>query len=317
VSVEAGLAKDSSAAADARLVQDGARDSQKPTDVADAPAAPGVFVAVGYGARRLRSTDGMTWTNDVSSEANGGDDPYLLRGVAYGGHQFVAVGWRVMTSPDGITWVDHGVMGQWLGALAWGNDMWVAVGGYGLRATSTDGVTYVDATDTGTAAYRSIAFGALGGGTWMAMGDGGRLSTTTNGTTYTELSALALSGATWGDGVFIGVVGANLESSSDGGVSWTVASTAPASLDSVTYADGQFVAVGSGNALTSPDGVHWSTHSEPQLGGSITYGNGVYATCGGSCSNCCWYSPDGATWSPASVPSGDANALQSVTFGGG
>jgi hypothetical protein len=222
-----------------------------------------------------------------------------------------------MTSPDGIAWTDHGVMSQWLGALAWGKSMWVAVGGYGLRATSTDGVTYVDATDTGTAAYREIAFGDLAGGTWMAMGDGGRLSTTTDGTTYAELPAITLSGATWGNGVFVGVVGANLESTSDGGSTWTVVGTAPGSLDSVTYANGQFVAVGSGNAMTSPDGTSWTPHTEPKLGGSVTYGNGVYATCGGgSCSTCCWYSEDGAIWSTASVPSGDANALQSVAFGG-
>jgi hypothetical protein len=282
------------------------------TKDADVESTVGVFVAVGYGARRIRSTDGMTWTNDVSSETNGGDDTYLLRAVAYGGKQFVAVGWRVMTSPDGITWVDHGAMSQWFGGLAWGKSMWVAVGGYGRRSTSTDGVTYVDATDTGTGAYRSLAFGDYAGGTWMAMGDGGRLSTTTDGTTYSELSSIALAGATWGEGFFTGVVGDAIEASSDGGSSWTMSTTAPGSLDSVIYAGGQYVAIGSGNALTSSDGNHWTTHAATGLGGSVAYGNGVYAACSGSS---CWYSADGVTWAPATVPSSDANALQSVAFG--
>jgi hypothetical protein len=183
-------------------------------------------------------------------------------------------------------------------------------------------VTFVDAMDSGTAAYRAIAFGDFAGGTWMAMGDGGRLSTTTDGTTYSELTALALVGAAWGPGtsgsadggagVFMGIVGANLEVTSNGGSSWTVAEMGPGSLDSVIYAGGQYVAIGSGNALTSPDGTHWTAHAEAQLGGSIAYGNGLYVACGGTS---CWYSTDGATWTPASVPSGDSNALQSVAFG--
>jgi hypothetical protein len=298
---------------------DGPSDSAKTTDSAkpDAPAmVPGVFVAVGYGGRRIRSADGMTWTHDVFIEASGGDDDDLLRAVSYGGKQFVALGWRVMTSPDGITWDDHGPMSQWFGGLAWGRGIWVAVGGYGRRSTSPDGITWTDATDSETGAYRSLAFGDFAGGTWLAMGDGGRISTTTDGLNYTELTALALVGATWGPSGFVGIVGANLESSADGGVSWTVVGTAPGTLESVIYANGQYVAVGSGNSLTSPDGTTWTPHPEAQLGGSIAYGDGLYATCGGnSCSTCCWYSKDGAAWTTATVPSGDSNALQSVAFG--
>jgi hypothetical protein len=221
-----------------------------------------------------------------------------------------------MTSPDGIKWTDHGVMSQWLGGLAWAKGEWVAVGGYGRRSTSSDGVTFTDAPDTGTAAYRFLAYGGYAGGTWMAMGDGGRLSTTTDGTHYTEQNPLALGGATYGPTGFLGIVSANLEVSGDGGGSWTVAGTAPGPLESVTYAGGQYVAVGSGNASTSPDGTHWTSHAVSRIGGSIAYGNGVYAACGGNdCSTCCWVSADGASWTAATVPSGDVNALEAVAFG--
>ena len=66
-------------------------------DSGPSPAdGPGVFVAVGAGGRRIRSLDdGATWVDDMSLVANGGDDTTLLRTVAWGNHQFVAIGYRV------------------------------------------------------------------------------------------------------------------------------------------------------------------------------------------------------------------------------
>jgi hypothetical protein len=74
-----------------------------------------LFVAVGAdfsagigpnsisGCTILTSPDGITWTSRTSGTPNG------LTGIAYGNHQFVAVGpgepeATILTSPDGINW---------------------------------------------------------------------------------------------------------------------------------------------------------------------------------------------------------------------
>ena len=43
-----------------------------------------MFVAVGYGLRRLTSADGIHWEADVEDPDNGKDKNFLLRGVTYG-----------------------------------------------------------------------------------------------------------------------------------------------------------------------------------------------------------------------------------------
>jgi hypothetical protein len=84
----------------------------------------GTFVAVGYGGRRVRSTDdGVTWTDDVSIDPSGGDDLSLLRTIAWGNGLFVAAGWRIMTSPDGVTWKDtppDSFKQNWIGQMGYG-----------------------------------------------------------------------------------------------------------------------------------------------------------------------------------------------------
>lgn len=71
-----------------------------------------MIVAVGYGGLRVVSRDGgKTWTNRQVLAPQGGDDENLLRVVRWVDGQFVAVGWKVMTSPDGITWTERSKRG--------------------------------------------------------------------------------------------------------------------------------------------------------------------------------------------------------------
>src|SRR4051794_22942750 len=69
-------------------------------------SAKGLFVAVGYGGRRVTTRDGVHWENDVELAPNGGDDDNCLFSVAFGHGRFVAVGGgagvgRIMTTVDG------------------------------------------------------------------------------------------------------------------------------------------------------------------------------------------------------------------------
>jgi hypothetical protein len=73
------------------------------------------------------------------------------------------VGWRIFSSTDGATWTEHdNPTGQWYGAVAHGNDRFLAVGGGGYCARSDDGQTWepcTDATDDGGFTHvRSVLF---------------------------------------------------------------------------------------------------------------------------------------------------------------
>lgn len=98
---------------------------------------------------RVRSLDdGNTWQDYVQLRDAGGDDEDLLRGCTWGGGRFVAAGWRIFSSTDGVTWEEHdNPTGQWLGAVAHGNGMFLGVGGGGFCARSPDGVAWESCTD--------------------------------------------------------------------------------------------------------------------------------------------------------------------------
>ena len=108
-----------------------------------------VLLAVGYGGIRVRSLDdGQSWQDYTQLVDSGGDGMELLRGAAYGDGRFVAAGWRIFSSPDAVEWEEHdNPTGQWLGAVAYGNGMFLGVGGGGLCARSDDGVTWETCTD--------------------------------------------------------------------------------------------------------------------------------------------------------------------------
>jgi hypothetical protein len=134
------------------------------TEDTGTPTGDPVIFAVGYGGIRVRSLDdGVTWTDHVQLADDGQDDMNLLRGAAWGNDRFVAVGFRIFSSPDAVEWTEHdNPTGQWYGAVQFGNDMFLAVGGGGYCARSTDAEaweTCTDATDdAGFTHVRSVLF---------------------------------------------------------------------------------------------------------------------------------------------------------------
>jgi hypothetical protein len=150
-----------------------------------------VIVVVGYQGLRIMSRDlGQTWEHQQTLPDPGGslDNPTLLRAAAYGNGLFVAAGHHIFTSSDGIAWTERDNYGEpgttrteWLGGVAWGNDRFVAAGGYGESWYSLDGITWQAGGDRpggNHAASRSLAFGngefrtASDGGDWWRSEDG-------------------------------------------------------------------------------------------------------------------------------------------------
>lgn len=70
-----------------------------------------VWWQLGYGGLRVVSRDaGNSWSDTQSLASNGADDEDLLRAVAYGSGLWLAMGWKFLTSQDGVTWEVHGMI---------------------------------------------------------------------------------------------------------------------------------------------------------------------------------------------------------------
>lgn len=115
-----------------------------------ATAKSGTLIVVGQAGTVLTSPDGITWTSIVSGIPEGlrGVAASASLAVAVGGQ---TTG-RIFTSPDAVTWTEV-LLGTPAGALrgiAYDGTRFAAVGAGGSILTSTDGATWVART-SGTA----------------------------------------------------------------------------------------------------------------------------------------------------------------------
>lgn len=239
------------------------------------PGEP-LIVTAGYGGRRMRSLDlGLSWIDHVEDDPDGGDDQNLLRDVTFADGLFVAVGWRIHTTSDGVTWDERTVSGQqWCGGVAYGNGRFLCVGGCGNSYRSSDGITWEaagNATSGGCMHMRSLAFG---NGVFVSAGDNGLVNRTTDGEDWEAVAT-------------------------DEGI------------DRVIFRDGQFIghAGGGGSHKTSDDGVTWTDQAgDAQM---EAMGHGVYLR--GQWKGSIERSTDGTSWT--NVLDDDGNHLTSFAFG--
>jgi hypothetical protein len=229
------------------------------------------------------SPTGSTWTSQGSAGSIGSS----LRGLAWGGSRWVAVGAgtdsiSTTTDPDGASanWTGLGATMFPTGeGVAWNGSLWVAVGSGGAShsiATSPNGTTW---TGRGKTALTTAGYGvAWNGSLWVAVGQGtNTFATSTDGVTWTGRGgttilssgrAVAWNGRLWvavGSGTF------SIATSTDG-LSWTGVSGSSAlvgTLNCVAWNGSQWFAGGNGggtnNYVTSSDGVTWTGASTTVL----------------------------------------------------
>lgn len=246
------------------------------------------FVAVGYGGRRIRSSDGIQWDSDVVVDPQGGDDNNLFRGVAYVDGQFIAVGGssegQIATSPNGADWTFRTPGTSWLADVAPIGATLVSAGGNGLRQRSLDGgATWIDFAPYYAGHYRSITSGkgiAVAAGHTYGNAMDGLTTTSTDGKTWSAevVGGTPYHSVAFGDvagGVFV-AAGDNRCSTSPDGATWKDCSGVTAGgLDKVVFVNGMFV-IGDGSGyFTSTDGSTF-THLDAEHHGVVAFGVGLY-----------------------------------------
>ncbi len=210
----------------------------------------GMFIIGAWGSpvantqKVLTSTDGgATWTRrDVRLGHVWGLD--FLNGTWFATGDSGNNTSSLSTSPDGITWTSRATgSADDLYGVAFGNNLYVAVGNGSQVVTSPDGVTWTRRTvaDSG-ASIHDIVFAA---GRFVACAYGGILYTSTDGLAWTKIDT---------------GTGSN------------------ARFESIAYGNGRFVAVGNNTSVSSADGLAWIVDSTNlRLTTDIVYGAGVFA----------------------------------------
>jgi hypothetical protein len=276
------------------------------------PSGPALAVVVGYGTRRARSTDGVTWTNFVQVDPDGGDDDNLLRGVGFGNGRFIAVGGAAigisMTSVDGITWTNEvRTHNAWLGNVVWLGGAFIAAGGNGLRTRSLDnGATWSAGVGYQPIHYRDVAtngtIAVAAGHTYNTTPPLGIIATTTDGVTWTERrrAGVSLNRIVSGNGVFVAAGPGNSVVRSADGITWTDVAIGGSGDIELVFANGAFVASVGGTLFRSTDGQQWQPISGSRA--PIAYIAGRYINLG-------WparieVSTNLTTWTSAFAPQG-------------
>jgi hypothetical protein len=276
-------------------------------------------VAVGYGGLRLRSLDaGKTWGDEKFDVEEGGDDEWLIRCVAHGNGQFVAAGYHVHTSTDGANWKSSGKMDQWIGGVAFAEGKWVAAGGYGLRATSVDGMDYQRIQSGGnvTNAFRTLGYDETFG-RWIAVGDEGIIQSTADGEEWvagegSEITARLFNIAV-GNGITVAAARTELVVSNDGGLTWGSYQQIETGIFDLAYADDGFVATSRDAVLTSPDGVDWTRRSVEDMDGQVGCHGAICVTL--SARRAFRSEDSGVTWQPTATFDPDLQEILEITSG--
>ena len=170
--------------------------------------------------------------------------------------------WRLVRGGVGVTSA-LGKTGVTLKSIAWNGEMFVAVGGQGTFARSSDG----DHWESFSPTYEWLRLTKVvwGGGRFVALG-GATILTSDDGNRWEHSTTLNLNmgdwnGVAWGNDRFVVVGdGGDIAHSRDGRRWQRVRRATRASLGGVAWGGGGFVAVGSdGSVVYSEDGEHWET----------------------------------------------------------
>ncbi|MGI9472485.1 MAG: hypothetical protein ACR2NZ_13170 [Rubripirellula sp.] len=295
---------------------------------ADSKAESDVWVAVGYGGRRMTSTDGLNWKITAEWSQPGKDDSNNLMGLVYAMNIFVAVGGggggktaggHVLISEDGREWRETWKAPSRINPVVFGQQRFVVGGPKRQLYWSADGELWNQGavlTDKRCTHFRQ---GAFGNGRFVITGNhGGQseawIAVTSDGESIEHITfdIPNIRGLAFANKKFV-VVGKGTRSVSTDGQHWM--STGANPEDHLTWVihDGtQFLCGGGSSTHSSVDGVTWQTDTRKFRGSpKWTDGTRVIST---SWPGKMFFSSDGAaTWQQASEMT--ANGINRVARG--
>jgi len=282
----------------------------------------GVFVAVGYGGRRISSRDGLHWENDQCWSDVAADDDNVLFNVAYGLGRFVAVGGgakvgHIMVTKDGKDWKELPQCKGRVATIAFGRDRFVA-GHDGELLWSTDGETFHPGQKLGfkgsiharrsacgdtEAGYMTVIFGDVD--LWQEKKRVSWRASTTDGETWASqtLETPEARDVAYGSGHFVVVGPHGLVEQSHDGQNW-MRCEVPEDEDfqAVIWTGNRFIAKGK-KTWMSEDGLTWRSEAKalpchPAWGSEKVGGVGI--SWGGNL----FFSTDFLDWKKVVVPAG-------------
>jgi hypothetical protein len=292
----------------------------------------GLFVAVGYGGRRITSRDGVNWENDQRWSNGDIDNDDVLFDVAFGAGHFIAVGGgertgHILSTSDGHEWQPVQQVNGRVATIAYGDGHFVAAHDAELMS-SRNGTKFESGPRLawkGSIHPRRSAFGETeAGNCFVILGDIDLWAErkrvhwrglTVDGThwDHTALDTPAAMDIAFGAGHFVVVGPAGLIESSHDGQVWERHATDPAENFSRVIWTGTRFLVSGGSALwISPDALTW-TRQIPAPPCDIAWARQGFLGLGFSWGGNVFISRDFTTWKKVAVPPGPS--LNAVAFG--
>ncbi len=289
----------------------------KPTD------GTGVYVAVGYGGRRMSSRDGVTWENVQQWADKGDDDSNNLISVAFGHGKFVAVGGggfsketqagHILVSENGKDWREVAKYPFRVSPVLFTGNRFVAGGPSRQFLWSEDGVEWKEGPKVELPKeIPSWAFwfrkGAAGSGAYVFVGNAGKEQktwwclTTRDGTAVTSFATdlPPVKGLAFGSGKFILAAADAVLTSADGS-KWEKLPAAPQDeFRGVIWTGRAFLLTGKQQTYSSPDGQTWTPAGKPAPGTIVWADEKVMIATGWP--GKMFASTDGKTWKPTGQP---------------
>jgi hypothetical protein len=286
-------------------------------------AAEPLYVAVGYGGRRMTSSDGVIWENVQQWADKGGDDSNNLMSVAFGKGKFVCVGGggfsketqagHILVSTDGKEWREVAKYPFRVNPVLFLGDRFAAGGPSKQLLTSLDGEKWEEGEKvTLPPEIPGYAFwfrvGAAGNGVFAFMGNAGKdqktwwCLTSRDGKKIEQLSLTAPGkrGLAFGAGKFVAVDAKDIFYSTDAR-EWVPAPDLPEDeYRGIIWSGKGFILTGKAATYSSPDGLTWKPFGKAPPGNiQLADERGFIAS---GWPGKMFFSADGQTWKPAGQP---------------
>ena len=293
----------------------------------------GIWVAAGYGGRRMISEDGQTWSITGEWSQPGGDDSHNLMSAVYaegkfvvvgggGGGRFGTPGGHVLVSRDGREWKETWSPQSRVNPIVFGDGRFVVGGPQRKLYWSDDAENWQEGAVLEDRVATHFRHGAYGNGVFVFVGNHGGnggpswCAVSPDGQTVTNLRT-DMPGhgrLVYGNGQFLMMTShsdAELVGSVDG-IEWNPVQIADgARLRWIVWTSEEFVAGDGKTAWFSSNGHDW-TAEELQVRGRVVWSDGHQFITTGWPGKMGW-TERGGKWHAS--PELTANGINEVIFG--